>query len=308
MKKFVLLLILCLLFSTNLPTFASEIEEDYLDIAANYCVIGNYQGAIEYLNKILEINPANTQANDLKKGLQHVISQDKKSFVANVNPYIKQAMEEKRVGNISNEYKNLIKGTESENSYLAYYYLGNYYRDNNNYIKALDAYNNALSAKPNFAQAYLASAITLFEVGKFDAVLNPIDKYLTFEPNDDLAYAIKSRAEFQLGMIENSEQDNNTAIEINNCPEYQFDKAKILYKNEKYADSKETFKKLLPYIQTSKIYEYMGLCDLALKDYTNALMNIDKALILSDDDEYLENKYNEIKSLLEDTQNDKTTD
>jgi tetratricopeptide (TPR) repeat protein len=308
MKKFVLLLTLCLFFSINLSTFASEIEEDYLDIAANYCVTGNYQGAMEYLDKILEINPNNSQVSDLKKGLQHVISKDKKSFVTSVNPYVKQAMEEKRVGNVSKEYSNLVKGTESENAYLAYYYLGNFYRDNNNYLKALDAYNNALSAKPDFAQAYLASAITLFDVGKFEAALNPIDKYLTFEPNDDLAYAIKSRAEFQLGMIDNSEQDNNTAIDINNCPEYQFDKAKILYKNEKYAESKEIFKELLPYIQTSKIYEYMGLCDLALKDYTNALMNIDKALILSDDDEYLESKYNEIKSLLEDTQNDKTTD
>ena len=31
----------------------------------------------------------------------------------------------------------------------------------------------------------------------------------------------------------------------------------------------------------------------------SALMNIDKAIILSDDDEYLENKYNEIKEILE---------
>ena len=43
----------------------------------------------------------------------------------------------------------------------------------------------------------------------------------------------------------------------------------------------------------------MGLCDYALKDYTNALTNIDRAIILSDDDEYLENKYNEIKEILE---------
>jgi superkiller protein 3 len=307
MKKFVLLLTLSLILSTNLPTFANEIEEDYFDIAANYCVIGDYQSAIGYLDKILEINPSNSQASDLKKGLQHVIAQDKKSFVTNVNPYIKQAMEEKRTGNINGEFNNLVKGTQSENSYLAFYYLGNLYRDNNNYSKALDAYNNALSAKPDFAQAYLASAITLFDEGKFEAALNPIDKYLTFEPNDDLAYATKSRAEFQLGMIDNSEQDNNKAIELNNCPEYQFDRAKILYKTENYTQAKELFKTLLPDIQTSKIYEYMGLCDLALKDYTSALMNIDKALILSDDDEYLEDKYNEIKNLLENTQNDETT-
>ena len=56
---------------------------------------------------------------------------------------------------------------------------------------------------------------------------------------------------------------------------------------------------MLSDIQTSKIYQYMGLCDIAKQDYMSALMNIDKAIILSDDDEYLENKYNEIKEILE---------
>ena len=41
-----------------------------------------------------------------------------------------------------------------------------------------------------------------------------------------------------------------------------------------------------------------------MKDYMSALMNIDKAIILSDDDLYLENKYNEIKNLLENNQNE----
>jgi len=47
----------------------------------------------------------------------------------------------------------------------------------------------------------------------------------------------------------------------------------------------------------------MGFCDLAMNDYMSALMNIDKAIILSNDDEFLENKYNEIKRILESNQN-----
>ena len=50
----------------------------------------------------------------------------------------------------------------------------------------------------------------------------------------------------------------------------------------------------------------MGLCDFALKNYMSALMNIDKALILSDDDEYLQDKYNEIKEILESNNNEQT--
>lgn len=299
MKKFLLSSVLILVMCVNIPAYSNEIEEDYLDIAANYCVIGDYNAAIVYLDKILEINPDSKQASDLKKGLEHLIIQDKKSFVSSVNPMIKEAQEYKRTGDERMELSTLLKATEQENSYLAFYYLGNFYRSKHDYRKALDAYNSAVSARPDFAQAYLTSAIVLLDIGKFDSVLNPIDKYLTFNPEDDLAYAIKSRAEFSLGMLDEAKRDNDKAIELNNCPEYQFDRAKILYKLDSFEESKQLFTELLPDIQTSKIYEYMGLCDYAMENYTSALMNIDKALILSEDDEYLEAKYNEIKEILE---------
>lgn len=298
MKKIILSVILILSICT-IPVISSEVEDDYFDIAANYCVFGNYNSAMEYLDKILTINPNNQRAMNLKKGLAHVISGDKSSFVENVNPLIKQAMEYKRTGDEQAELRTLMQATQGSNSYLAYYYLGNLYRLKKDYQHALDAYNSSTSARADFAPSYLASAIVLYEIGKYEAVINPIDKYLTFNPNDDLAYALKSRAEFALGNLSASKADNDKAIEINDCPEYQFDRAKILYKQAQYKDSKELFKKLLPNIQTSKIYEYMGLCDYALQDYINALMDFDKAILLSNNDDYLEAKYNEIKKLLE---------
>lgn len=306
MKKLLLSIILGFAVCCNLPVLANEMEEDYLDIAANYCVVGDYESAMVYLDKILEINPNNKQVTDLKKGLAHVIAKDKKTFVTSVNPHIKQAHEYKRVGDEKKELAYLKAGTESKNAYLAYYYLGNYYRDNNDFLRAIDSYNAALSVKSDFAQAYLAAALTLFDVKRYQAVIDPIDKYLAFNPNDDLAYAVKARAEFELGMLDESKKDNDKAIELNNCPEYQFDRAKLLYKSEKYQEAKDIFSELLPDIQTSKTYEYMGLCDFALKNYMSALMNIDKALILSDDDEYLQDKYNEIKEILESNNNEQT--
>lgn len=299
MKKLLLSIILISLVGIATPVFASEIEDDYLDIASNYCVMGDYNKAMEYLDKILSINPNNKQVQDLKKGLTHVISKDKKSFVEAVNPQVKQAQEYKRIGDEQMELSALTSATQGENGYLAYYYLGNFYRLKHDYQKAIDSYNSAVSLRPDFAQAFLASAIVLYDIGKFDSVINPIDKYLSLNPNDDLAYAVKSRAEFSLGMLDESKSDNDKAIELNDCPEYRFDKAKILYKEGNYTESKKLFTELLSDIQTSKIYEYMGLCDIAKQDYMSALMNIDKAIILSDDDEYLENKYNEIKEILE---------
>ncbi len=301
MKKIFLSLFIFSLFT--IPAFANEIEDDYIDIAANYCVVGDYNSAMEYLDKVLKINPNNTHAQDLKKGLSHVISGDKKSFVENVNPLIKQAMDYKKLGDEQAELQTLTQATQSQNSYLAYYYLGNFYREKNNYKNAIDAYNASASARADFAPAYLSSAVLLYDMGKYDSVLNPIDKYLSLNPNDDLAYAIKSRAEFALGSINLAKADNNKAIELSDCPEYQFDRAKILYMEGNYKEAKDIFTKLLPQIQTSKIYEYLGLCEYAMKDYLKALMNFDKAILLSNDDEYLELKYNEIKELLEKNQN-----
>ena len=299
MNKFLLSLILITAVCCTNISFANEIEEDYLDIAADYCIAGDYNSAMEYLNKILLINPDNKQVSDLKKGLNHIIAQDKRSYVTNMNPLVTQAMEYKLAGSTAGEESALIQASKANNAYLAYYYLGNFYRAKKDYLKALDSYNSAVSNRPDFAQAYLASAIVLHDIGNFQAVLNPIDKYLTFNPKDDFAYAVKSRAEFALGMLEQSRHDNDRALEINDCPEYQFDKAKILYKYEAFKDSKDLFTSLLNDIQTSKIYEYMALCDIGMGNYNSALLNLDKAIILSDDDEFLENKYNEVKEILE---------
>lgn len=299
MKKLIALLVCGLAIFVNMPAIADEIEDDYIDMAADYCISGDYASAMNYLDKLLRINPDNKRALDLKKGLNHIIARDKKSYISGVNPSVKEAQEYRRLGNEQMEYTSLINGTQGENSYLAYYYLGNFFRERNNYEKAIDAYNQAVSAKPAFAQSYLALGITQFDMGRYNSAINPIDKYLTFNPNDDLAYAVKSRIEFQLGMLTEAKMDNDKAIELNDCPEYQFDRAKILFKNRQFKEAKDLFVKVLADIQTSKIYEYMGYCDLELGDYMSALNNIDKALILSNDDQYLENKYNEIKQLLE---------
>ena len=210
MKKF--LIIIFMLVASILPVAADELEDDYIDIAANYCVVGDYTSAMQYLDKVLAKNPSNQKAADLKKGLTHVISKDKKSFIENVNPLLKKAMEYKLAGDENAEYNTLKQAAQGQNSYLAYYYLGNFYRDKKDYKNALDAYNSSVSARSDFAPAYLSIGVLLYDAGRYDSVLNPLDKYLTFNPDDDLAYAVKSRAEFQLGMLEASKVDNQKAL------------------------------------------------------------------------------------------------
>ena len=50
MKKFILL---CLIFPC-LSVYASELTEDYFDIAADYATYGKYNEAMVYVDKILQ--------------------------------------------------------------------------------------------------------------------------------------------------------------------------------------------------------------------------------------------------------------
>ena len=50
----------------------------------------------------------------------------------------------------------------------------------------------------------------------------------------------------------------------------------------------------------------MGLCDMDLGNYSNAVTDFDRAILLTKDDKYLEMKYNEAKQLLENKNNEQS--
>ena len=113
MKKLLLSIVFTSVICFNLPVFSNEIEEDYFDMAASYSAEGDYASAMQYLDNILRINPSNTQAQDLKRGLTHVMSKDNKTFVSSVNPMVKQAEEYRKIGDEDKELSSLLQGTQS---------------------------------------------------------------------------------------------------------------------------------------------------------------------------------------------------
>jgi tetratricopeptide (TPR) repeat protein len=73
----------------------------------------------------------------------------------------------------------------------------------------------------------------------------------------------------------------------------------ILYEKGYYVQAKNIFESLKVTVQTSELYEYIGLCEYKLNNYAEALNNIDKAIILRDDVQRLDSLYNEIKVKIE---------
>lgn len=293
MKKFLLTgLFLALICSS---VCANELTEDYFDIATNYCVEGNYTEAIKYLDKILLIEPDNKTVSDLKNGLQQILQGKNTSFILPKSSAVKLSVNAKKSGDKQGELTALVSG----NDYWAYYFLGEYYRQNRDYNQAVSYFVKSVNLKPGFTQCYLQIAVCYFEAGNFQQTVTYLNQYLKINQQDDFAYALRARAQANLGNCDDALSDILTAIALENSIDYRFLEGKILYKMKRYQQAKEKLEKLAGEIQTAEIYKYIGLCEAELGNDANALMNLDKSILLFEDDKTAVTKYNEIKSRIE---------
>ena len=290
MKK---LLITGLFFALLCPsTLANEMTEDYFDIAVNYCIDGNYKEAVSYLDRILIIEPDNSNVKDLKNGLNRIIQGKNTSFILLKSNAVNQSVNFKKSGDKLNE----VTALKSGNDYWAYYFTGQYYLENGDYNQAISYFVKSVNSKPTFNQCYLKIAICYFELENFEQALTYINQYLKVNPQDDFAYALRARCEANLNINDTALSDILTAIALENSVDYKFLEGKILYNMKRYQQAKDKLEKLTEEIQTAEIYKYLGLCDAELGDYTSALNNLDKSILLFEDDKTVNTKYNEIRS------------
>ncbi len=278
---------------------ASEITDDYMDIAKNYCALGHYKNAIIYLDKILQVEPSNKQAQTLKHGLETVISgKNRNSYITAADKPLMQAADYKLAGNLQGEL-NTLKAESDKGSHWASYFLGEYYLSNNNPSMAVSYYNKAFKQNANFIQCCLKIAECFAAMDRYADAIDFLNQYLIINNEDDYAYALRAKINLKQGLASDAENDIITAAALNDDITYKYLYGKILYERNNYRESKKILDELSGEIKTSEIYKYIGLCDYGLGDYNNALLNLDKAIILSDDDIELKNKYNEIKAMLQ---------
>ena len=296
MRKVSILIFLIMLGSS---VMASEITDDYMDIAKNYCALGHYKNAIIYLDKILQVEPSNKQAQTLKHGLETVISgKNRNSYITAADKPLMQAADYKLAGNLQGEL-NTLKAESDKGSHWASYFLGEYYLSNNNPSMAVSYYNKAFKQNANFIQCCLKIAECFAAMDRYADAIDFLNQYLIINNEDDYAYALRAKINLKQGLASDAENDIITAAALNDDITYKYLYGKILYERNNYRESKKILDELSGEIKTSEIYKYIGLCDYGLGDYNNALLNLDKAIILSDDDIELKNKYNEIKAMLQ---------
>lgn len=270
-------------------SFANEVTDDYFDIATNYCIQGNYRAASEYLDRILLIEPENKAVSDLRNGLRQVIQGKNMSFIQSYA--VKEAKNARNLGNKDKELSALASG----NDYWSNYFLGEYYKKNKKYNDAISAYVKSVNLKPTFTQCYLQIAICYYELGNYAQTLTYLNQYLKDNPQDDYAYYLKAKA--NLGMNNNDVALNDilTAIAMENSIDYRFVEGKILYNMKRYSQAVEKLEAISSEIQTAEFYKYLGLAYAETGNTADALINLEKSLLFSDDDKTVTAKYNELR-------------
>lgn len=292
MKKFILL---CLIFPC-LSVCASELTEDYFDIAADYATYGKYNEAMVYVDKILQLEPNNIDAKDLKNTLVRVTSSNAKSYLTYNDKNIQQAQQYKKSGDKTKQLSTLASAT---GDFWSMFILAQTYRENGDYKNAINYFQKANSLKPDYSQSYLGLAQCYSAMIDYKNALNYLNKYIGYNPNSDVAYALRADANMNMNYLAEADEDIRHALDIEENISYLLIEAKILYYKGNYDDARDKLNLLSRNIQTSEVYKFLGLCDYAQGNLTSALLNIDKAIILSDDDKTLNSTYNDIKSILD---------
>lgn len=291
MKKALLLFLMFLC----IPVSANELTEDYLDIATNYCTYGKYEDAIVYINKILQIEPNNMEAKELKNTLLRIQNPEIQSYLTSVNQTLNKAFSFKKSGDRKKQLDTL---SSMPNDFWANYFLAEYYREND-LDKSIFYYQKAIELKPNYSQSYLGLGKAYLDNKQFQNAVDALNKYLTYNKNSDIAYALRADCYMNMNYLSDAYDDIKKALKIEENISYLLIEAKILYYKGDYDDAREKLNILSRNVQTSEVYKLIGLCDYAQKDYKNALLNLDKAIILSDDDKTLNSTYNNIKQMLD---------
>ena len=292
MKKFILL---CLIFPC-LSVCASELTEDYFDIAADYATYGKYNEAMVYVDKILQLEPNNIDAKDLKNTLVRVTNSNAKSYLTYNDKNIQQAQQYKKSGDKTKQLSTLASAT---GDFWSMFILAQTYRENGDYKNAINYFQKANYLKPDYSQSYLGLAQCYSAMMDYKNAINYLNKYIGYNPNSDVAYALRADANMNMNYLAEADEDIRHALDIEENISYLLIEAKILYYKCSYDDARDKLNLLSRNIQTSEVYKFLGLCDYAQGNLTSALLNIDKAIILSDDDKTLNSTYNDIKSILD---------
>ena len=155
----------------------SKNQEVLYVCAMSYNELKNQTKALELLNRIVAINPQNTDAKE-------AISAIKEGELAqNLEKAIEQY--EKKDFNTSLSLLNKVLSQDSKNTY-ALYYKGLIFEEQKNQKEANEQFKLAIASDSNFALAYYSYALGLDNLEKYQEAVSNYDKFLELKLKENI--------------------------------------------------------------------------------------------------------------------------
>lgn len=227
-------------FDSALETMPKEISKENIDIwkksnSVNYryalkfkafslCKLGRYKEALDALDEISAIYPADSEIQK-HKTMIHALKKEKlirgtsdilESYPKNSNTWERRGRDSYELGKYEEALKEFDKGLESNpkdadiwgNKGSAFYMLGRY-------EEALEAFNKSLEINPKNANAWSFKGSTLYKLNRPEEALKVFDKALQKNPNILEAWLNKGAILFELGRYNQSLSAMENVLRIN---------------------------------------------------------------------------------------------
>lgn len=320
MKKGILLIVFVMLgfFGLN-PVFASELTDDYFDIASNYYDANNYAKSLEYLDSILKLEPSNIQAKALRNKISPLssdsspIAQETADMLNNTqNPQnfvvleVPQADTEKMAYN--SDYYN-TKGQEfyhkkefdfaieyfyksialNKHNAQAYNNLAMSYWFKNNAECAIKYFKKANSINRGFTQPLVNLAMLYKQLGDSYREFYYLNRATKLNPNDYLAYYWLGDYYRNIGAYPQAINNYKEVVKIN--PKFSqayLNLAMCFFETEQFNYALiaiNQYRELSP--ESDFIYALMARTYLAMCNYEDARIYIQKAIQINNKCDYV---------------------
>lgn len=191
-----------------------------INIANAFDEVKNYDKAIEYYNKAIEIDKKCALAYN-NRGYSYFNKQEYENALQDydkailLNPKLKIAQDNRtkllEIIAEKEEFKELVKNSEqNQKNYHYYFNLGMAEARLGEYDKALEAYNKSLALNPNFAQGYLFRGI--LEHGKGNLKKASEDYSKSIEIDKNLVDAYFNRAQIVFSKESQTTEELKSAL------------------------------------------------------------------------------------------------
>lgn len=202
-------IVACLIFSgcdgnnSFVQSKAIRESEEYVNRGLYFWDKDDYEKAIEYYTKAIEINPNNYRAYDLRGYCYD------------------------RLKNYELELKDLDKAIEIASkesdpdiAYSAYNNRGQFYAQQEKYDLAIQDYTKSIEICPDYFIGYIARGNCYEKIGETEKAIQDYTELIRLFPNDTEAYNKRGAIYYNQQKYDKAVQDFNEAIKINSKSKY----------------------------------------------------------------------------------------